>query len=78
MEPKDIKAAILLAGTSQSAIADYLGIHVSVVNGVVLKKTRNQRVETELQKITGKPVYDTPVKRGPRKTVWTGKVQVAA
>lgn len=74
MEPKDIKAAILDAGTSQSAIARYLGIHVSVVNGVVLKKTRNQRVEAQLQAITGKPVYDTPVQRGPRKTVWTGQV----
>jgi lambda repressor-like predicted transcriptional regulator len=78
MEPKDIKAAISKAGTSQSAIAAYLGVHVSVVNGVVLKKTRNQRVEAELLKITSKPLYDTPVKRGPRKTVWNGRVQVAA
>jgi predicted XRE-type DNA-binding protein len=77
LEPNQIKEAILRAGTSQSAIATYLGVHVSVVNGVVLKKTRNKRIEKELEKITGAPIHDTPVKRGPRKTVWTGQIKAA-
>lgn len=74
MEPEDIKAAIAKAGTSQSGIAEYLGLTTGVVCAVVNKKTRSPRVERELEKITGKPIYDQPAKRGRKKLVWTGRV----
>jgi lambda repressor-like predicted transcriptional regulator len=74
MEPIDIKAAIAKAGTSQAAIAEYLGVGTSCVGKVVNKMGRSTRVERELEKITGKPIYDAPAVRGRKKLVWKGRV----
>lgn len=74
MGPIDIKAAIAKAGTTQAAIAAYLDLNTSTVGKVVNKTQRNARVEAELEKITGQPIYDTPCKRGRKKSVWTGRV----
>lgn len=74
MEPIDIKAAIAKAGTSQAAIAEYLGVTTGVVGKVVNKMSRSTRVEKELEKITGRPIYDTPAQKGRKKLVWNGRV----
>lgn len=74
MEANAIKAAIERAGTSQSAIAAYLGVTPGTVNRVVRKVSRSQRIEAELEKITGEPIFDEPIRKGRRKSVWTGKV----
>jgi predicted XRE-type DNA-binding protein len=74
MNPSDIKAAIDRAGTSQTAIAEYLGIKTTAVNRVVQGKARSARVEAELLKICGKAVYATPSKAGRTKTTWNGAV----
>jgi len=75
MEPADIKAAIEKAGTNQAAIARYLGMTTGHIAQVVNKKVRSARVEAELQKITGRPVYDAPAnKRGRTMGVWDGRI----
>lgn len=78
MKPTDIKAAIANAGTSQAAIAAYLGISTTLVSQVVSGKSRSARVEAELTKICGRNPF--PPKRAAHraKTVWTGKVLEAA
>lgn len=78
MEPEDIKAAIAKAGTSQSGIAAYLGVTTGVVSAVVNKKMRSARVERELEKITKKPIYSNPAKRGRKRLAWSGQVGVQA
>lgn len=74
MEPIDIKTAIARAGTSQAAIAAYLGVTTSVVGRVVNKMSRSAHVERELEKITGRPIFDEPSKRGRKRAVWNGGV----
>ena len=80
MSPQDIKAKIAQAGTSQAAIAAYLGVRSASIGRVIRGEMRSKRIETELAKIVGKPIDVRPPKRpGRPKTVWTGKVvQVAA
>lgn len=78
VKPQDIKAAIAKAGTSQTAIARHLGVRMNSVSRVINGTLRSQRIEAELQKITGKPLHDTPSVRGRRKTVWTGQSAGAA
>lgn len=72
MESADIKAAIEKAGTSQTAIARYLGLTPNTVNRVVQKTGRSARVEAELAKICGRPIHAHPGKHGQPKTVWNG------
>lgn len=72
MKPEDIKAAIALAGTSQSAIARHLGVSVNSVSRVVTGAMRSARIEAELEKVTGKPLHPAKPVRGRRKTVWSG------
>jgi predicted transcriptional regulator len=74
MNPTDIKAAIDRAGTSQTAIAEYLGITTTAVSRVVTGKARSARVEAELLKICGKAIYATAIKTGRVKTTWNGAV----
>lgn len=73
MKPEDIKAAISRAGTSQQAIADHLGVTANSVSRVVHRLMRSQRIEAELQKITGQPLHATKAVRGRKKTVWSGR-----
>lgn len=73
MKPQDTKAAIAKAGTSQTAIAEYLGVSTHSVSRVINGTMRSTRIEAELQKVTGTPLHDTPSVRGRRKTVWTGQ-----
>lgn len=75
MKPSTIKAAIIAAGTSQRAIADYLQVSPGAVNRVINGSMRSYRIEQELLKITGKPIYSTASRPGRKKTVWTGKVE---
>lgn len=72
-----IKAAIVAAGTSQSAIAEYLKISPSSVARVVAGKNRSARIEAELAKILGRMPFGPPGKRGRKKTVWEGRVASA-
>jgi lambda repressor-like predicted transcriptional regulator len=72
MNPKDIKAAIAMAGTSQTAIARHLGVSVNSVSRVICGAMRSTRIEAELQKITGKPLHASKPVRGRKKTVWSG------
>lgn len=75
MNPSDIKAKIAQAGTSQAAIAAYLGVSAASVGRVIRGDLRSQRIEAELSKIVGQPLFpDTPKKPGRPKLVWTGEV----
>jgi transcriptional regulator with XRE-family HTH domain len=74
MDSSAIKAAIEAAGTSQSAIAEYLGVSTSSVARVVAGKGRSARVEAELAKILGRLPFGPPGKRGRKKTIWEGRV----
>lgn len=75
MEPKDIKAKIVLAGTTQAAIARHLGVSSNAVGRVLRGESRSTRIEFELSKIVGKVINNAPHRRrGRRKTVWTGQV----
>lgn len=78
VKPQDIKAAIAKAGTSQTAIARHLGVQLNSVSRVINGTLRSQRIEAELQKLTGKPLHDTPSVRGRRRTVWTGQATTGA
>lgn len=78
MKPEDIKAAIALAGTSQTAIARHLGVSPNSVSRVICGTMRSTRIEAELQKITGKPLHASPSKRGRKPSVWPGSVGAAA
>ena len=78
MTPTAIKAAISSAGTSQAAIAQYLGVSATTVSKVVSGKMRSRRIEAELQKITGTPIHPAPAKRGRKKTSWDGRVAMEA
>ncbi len=74
MQPYEIKAAIMRVGTSQSAIAEYLGVTRSCVVRVISGQARSARIEAELEKITGKPIHPDRPKPGRVKTVWNGEV----
>lgn len=75
MNAIEIKKAISRAGTSQSAIATYLGKHVQSVNAVVNGRMRSASIEAELTKIVGHPVFGPKKKGGRPKTVWNGEVE---
>jgi DNA-binding Lrp family transcriptional regulator len=77
MNSIDIRADIARAGTSQAAIARFLGISPEAVSRVVLKRARSLRVETEIEKVVGYPLYPTPPKKGRRRTEWNGAVATA-
>lgn len=77
MSPDEIKKAIARAGTSQAAIAEYLGKHVHSVNAVVNGHMRSTLIEAELEKIIGHPPFGPKKKGGRPKTVWTGEVDPA-
>lgn len=72
--PAEIKSAIVRAGTSQSAIAEYLGVTAQSVWRVIHGGFRSPRIEAELAKITGCPVREPRLHRRVRaKTVWNGQ-----
>lgn len=78
MHPREVAAAIVQAGTTQTAIAHHLGVSPSSVTKVICKQIRSQKIEAELQKITGKEIYAKPPgKPGRKKSVWTGRIQHA-
>lgn len=74
MNPLDIKAKIAQAGTSQAAIATYLGVSPASVGRVIRGNLRSKRIEAELSKIVGQPISPAPKKPGRPKSVWTGEV----
>lgn len=76
MNPEAIKSAIEKAGTSQAAIARFLGVTVQSVNAVVNGRMRSPRIEKELAKIVGPDVFKPYEKKkcGKPKTVWTGQL----
>jgi predicted XRE-type DNA-binding protein len=74
MNPVDIKAAIARAGTSQAAIALYLGVSTTAVCKVVNGTARSARVEKEIEKIAGKGAFGAKRPAHRTKTVWTGQV----
>jgi lambda repressor-like predicted transcriptional regulator len=74
MKPEEIKAAIALAGTSQSALATHLGVTPQSVGRVISKTMRSARIERELEKITGKPIHDQRNKPGRPRAVWNGRL----
>lgn len=79
MHPFDIKTKIAEAGTSQAAIAAYLKVRAASVGRVIRGEMRSQRIEVELSKIVGQPVFSAPRKvPGRPKTTWTGQVDAAA
>jgi predicted XRE-type DNA-binding protein len=74
MKTTDIKAAIARAGTSQAAIASYLGVSTTLVSQVVRGASRSARVEAEIAKICGRNPFPPSRAAHRVKTVWTGKV----
>lgn len=77
MTPCEIKAAIIQVGASQAAIARHLGVSTNSVSRVINGELRSARIEAELQKITGKPLYAASSSRGRHKTA-RGYVGAAA
>lgn len=73
MTSNEIKAALALNGTTQSAIARKLGVSITSVARVIAKEMRSSRIEAELEKVTGRPTNPEPRKPGGRKkSSWTG------
>lgn len=77
MSPNEIKAAIALAGSTQTALAAYLGVSMQSVSRVINGRLRSTRIEAELAKIIGKPPFGALPKRGRPKSSWNGTGQVA-
>jgi hypothetical protein len=73
MTPNDIKAALVKAGTNQSALAEYLNVSVSTVCKVINKTARSARVEKEIDAIAGKSCFAPYRKPGRVKLVWKPK-----
>ena len=73
-DAKDLVAAIDRVGTTQSAIAEYLNVSRSSVQRVIHGSMRSARIERELEKIVGKPIFPPLKKPGRKKSVWTGRV----
>lgn len=73
MKPEEIKAAIVRAGTSQTAIATHLGVSVQSIGRVIKKTMRSTRIERELEKLTGQPIHDKKAEPGRPRSVWTGQ-----
>jgi len=80
MNPNCIKSKIAAAGTSQAAIANYLGVKPGSVAKVVRGHMRSERIEAELSKIVGQTIFPGPRRKpGRPKSVWNGQIeQVAA
>lgn len=78
MKAIEIRAAIARAGTSQTAIAEYLGVTPASVSRVVNGTMRSQRIEAELAKVVGHPLFAPAGRPGRKKTVWTGQVSAVA
>lgn len=75
MNPLHIKSAIIKAGTSQTAIAEYLGVSPTSVGRVIAGSLRSLKIETELAKIVGQPLRSEPHRKpGRPKTVWNGQL----
>ena len=74
LDAKDLVAAIDRVGTTQSAIAEYLNVSRSSVQRVIHGSMRSTRIERELEKIVGQPIFPPLKKPGRKKSVWTGKV----
>lgn len=78
MSPREVKAALILAGMTQTAFANSLGVSINSVSRVINGTLRSKRIEAELQKLTGKPLHDAPSVRGRRQSVWPGALGAAA
>ena len=78
MNKTDIKAAIERAGTSQTAIAEYLGVSPTCVGRVIAGTMRSSRVERELEKLIGRPIFGKSKKPGRTKTAYLGTAQQVA
>lgn len=74
MNPIDIQIAIMRAGTSQKAIADYLGVSPTAIGRVIKGTMRSAPIEKEIEKIVGKKFFPPKRKPGRAKTVWNGRV----
>ncbi len=74
MNPIDVQVAIMKAGTSQKAIADYLGVSPTAIGRVIKGTMRSHLIEKEIEKIVGKKFFPPKRKPGRAKTVWTGRV----
>jgi predicted ArsR family transcriptional regulator len=72
MKPEEIKAAIVRAGTSQVAIATHLGVTPQSVGRVIKKTMRSERIERELEKLTGGPIHAKKSKVGRPRATWNG------
>ena len=72
MTPNEIKAAIVRAGTNQTAMAAHLGVTRSALWRVVNGNMRSAKIESALEKLTGKPIHSDKAKRGRQKSVWNG------
>jgi predicted transcriptional regulator len=78
MNRTDIKAAIERAGTSQAAIAEYLGVTPTCVGRVIAGTMRSKKVELELEQLIGKPIFAKARKPGRIKTTYKGAAQQVA
>lgn len=78
MNKSDIKAAIERAGTSQAAIAEFLGVTPTCVGRVIAGTMRSKRVEQEIEQLIGKPIFATAKKPGRIKTTYRGAAQQVA
>lgn len=76
MTPDDIRAKIVQAGTSQTAIAKFLKVRPASVGRVISGAMRSHRIEAELSKIVGQTINSgQPKEPGRPKTVYNGQVE---
>ncbi|MBF9263584.1 helix-turn-helix domain-containing protein [Paracidovorax cattleyae] len=68
MHPEEIKAAIRMAGTTPTAIAEELNVSRSMVSHVIYSKAKSERIAQRIAQITGRSLevlWPTSSKRTP-------------
>jgi DNA transposition AAA+ family ATPase len=70
MNAIEIRKAILMAGTTQAALARHLGVGATTVNRVISGKGRCAAVEAEIEKLLGRKIFGPRRKPGRPASVW--------
>lgn len=64
MNPREIRAQLILRGIRQQDIADQLGVRASSVSQVIDRKARSARIERAIARAIGRPVHEVFPKNG--------------
>ena len=77
MNPNLIKAEIIKAGLTQTAICAHLGVSATSLRNVIHGGMRSARIEEALNKIVGRNIFPPNKPRGRRPLVWNGEAVAA-